>query len=73
MKPDTRFESLLKSILYRIFATLATFLIALTFTHDYRISLSIGILELTSKIILYYLYERLWLFSKNKIQRGKCE
>jgi len=73
MKTDTHFESLIKSILYRIFATISTILIAFIFTHDFKISISIGSLELFSKIILYYFYERIWLFFKKKTARGDNE
>lgn len=51
---------LIKSIGYRFFATIATFLIAFLFTGNVTISLSIGLSELLSKILLYFLYDKLW-------------
>lgn len=65
-------ESILKSFLYRIFATCGTIVIAFIFTRNVKISFGIGIFEFISKIILYYVYERLWLIGKSKI-RGKNE
>lgn len=54
--------SLIKSIIYRICGTLCTILVSFLLTHNVQISLSIGIAEMISKILLYYLYERLWIF-----------
>ena len=69
---NSHIESILKSLFYRIFATCGTIVIAFIFTRDVKISFGIGIFEFISKIILYYIYERLWLIGKYKI-RGKNE
>ena len=61
--------SLIKGILYRIFGTICTILISFIFTGSIKISLGIGIVEVFSKIILYYSYERIWLFAMNKIYK----
>lgn len=65
----TRVESLIKSIVYRLFGTIATFLIALFFTKEFLISSGIAVVEFISKTALYYLYERFWnslLMNRNK-------
>jgi uncharacterized membrane protein len=65
----TRLESLIKSVVYRLFGTIATFLIALLFTKEFFISSGIAAVELISKTALYYLYERFWnslSLSRNK-------
>jgi uncharacterized membrane protein len=65
----TRLESLIKSVVYRLFGTIATFLIALLFTKEFFISSGIATVEFISKTALYYLYERFWNslpLSKNK-------
>jgi uncharacterized membrane protein len=56
----TRTESLIKSIVYRLFGTIATFFIALFFTGEFLISSGIAISELVIKTALYYFYERFW-------------
>jgi uncharacterized membrane protein len=57
---STRTRSLVKAILYRFVGSLATFLIALLFTGEIIISGGIAVVELASKIFLYYFYERAW-------------
>lgn len=61
--------SLIKGLLYRIFGTICTILISFVFTGSLKISLGIGLVEVFSKIILYYFYERLWLFAMSKIYK----
>jgi uncharacterized membrane protein len=63
----TRTESLVKSIVYRLFGTIATFFIALFFTGEFLLSSGIAIVELVVKTTLYYFYERFWnMFSWSK-------
>jgi uncharacterized membrane protein len=63
----SRTESLVKSIVYRLFGTIATFFIALFFTGEFFVASGIAIVELIAKTILYYLYERFW----NKVSWGR--
>lgn len=65
----SRLESLIKSIVYRLFGTLTTFLIAWFFTKEFFIASAIAILEMVAKTVLYYIYERLW----NKISWSKSK
>lgn len=51
---------LIKSIGYRIFGTLATVVISFIFTGSVKISVSIGFFEVISKIILYFVYDKIW-------------
>lgn len=51
---------LIKSVLYRIFASVITAFIAFVFTGNLQLSFGIGIFEFISKIFAYYLYEKLW-------------
>lgn len=53
---------LLKSIIYRIFGTVCTILITFIFTGELIISFSVGAVELISKILLYYVYDKLWSY-----------
>lgn len=56
----TRIESLIKAIVYRLFGTISTFIIAFIFTQEVGISGAIAIIEMIAKTLLYYLYERFW-------------
>ena len=60
MSKETHKRSIVKSCLYRLFGTLVTIIIALVFTSSLPASLGIGFIELISKILLYYVYDRIW-------------
>ena len=60
-------RSLLKSISWRIIGTLDTILISYVITGELVFALSIGGIELVTKMVLYVVHERLW----NKINWGK--
>ncbi len=60
-------RSLVKAISWRITGTLDTVLWAFIITGKLKWALSIGLVELVSKIFLYYFHEQLW----NKISFGK--
>lgn len=62
----SRLESLAKSIVYRVFGTITTFIIAYLFTKEFLIASGIAILEMIAKTVLYYLYERFW----NRLRRN---
>jgi uncharacterized membrane protein len=59
---ETRKRSIVKSITFRIIATIITMLLVWIFTKDIVLSSSIGILEVILKLIAYYLHERAWSF-----------
>ena len=65
--------SLIKGLLYRIFGTLCTILISFLFTGNIQISLGIGFVEVFSKVILYYFYERIWIFAMKKIYKKELQ
>lgn len=60
-------RSLLKSISWRIIGTLDTILISYFITGELVFALSIGGIELVTKMVLYVVHERVW----NKINWGK--
>ena len=66
---EKRYRSALKGITWRIFATLDTILISWLITGELKFALSIGGIEVLTKIGLYYLHERTW----DKIKLGKKE
>lgn len=49
-----------KSILYRIFSVIFTFLLAFMITGSGSLSLGISVFEIVSKTIMYYLFEVGW-------------
>lgn len=50
----------LKTITWRIIGTIDTILLGWFISGDPTIGLSVGGAELTTKMILYYLHERVW-------------
>ena len=68
-KENSHILSLIKGILYRIFGTLCTIVISFIFTGSIKISIGIGLVEIASKILLYYIYERLWLCAMRNIYK----
>jgi uncharacterized membrane protein len=60
-KPNiSRKRHLLKTITWRIIGTLDTMLIAWIISGDPMVGISIGGVELFTKMILYYIHERAW-------------
>lgn len=53
-------RSFAKAISWRITGTLDTILLAWLFTQELTVALSIGLTEVATKIILYYVHERAW-------------
>jgi uncharacterized membrane protein len=66
---EKNYRSIIKAVSYRIFGTFATVLISYVITGDAKSALSIGGLELSSKIIIYYFHERIW----ENIKFGKAK
>ena len=60
MSADLKKRTLVKTITWRITASLTTFLIAWMLTGDLLIGVSIGSIEVIAKIFLYYYHERIW-------------
>lgn len=57
---------LAKTISWRIIGTLDTFLLSWLISNDVTVGLKIGVLELVTKMILYYIHERVWFKSTIK-------
>lgn len=55
-----RLRHIFKTITWRIVGTLDTVVLGWLVTGDPRIGLTIGSLEVFTKMILYYLHERAW-------------
>lgn len=61
---ESHIRSVVKGTTWRIIGTLDTIFLSYLFTGEIGSALKIGAAELLSKIILYYLHERIWLKSK---------
>ncbi|MEM7483749.1 MAG: DUF2061 domain-containing protein [Bacteroidota bacterium] len=60
-------RSIAKSISWRIVGTLDTIIISWIVTGTLSLAFSIGLIELVTKMVLYFFHERLW----NSISWGK--
>lgn len=60
-------RSIVKSISWRIVGTLDTIIISWIITGTLSLAFSIGLVELVTKMVLYFFHERIW----NTIKWGK--
>ena len=60
MSADLQKRTIVKTLTWRVAASLTTFIIAWILTGDILIGLSIGSIEAIAKIFLYYFHERIW-------------
>lgn len=65
---DNHYRSLVKSISWRVTGTLDTMVISFLITGKLKWALSIGAVELFTKMFLYYVHERIW----NRIAFGRA-
>lgn len=59
-------RSIVKSISWRVIATITTMVLVFIFTGSFALSLSIGFFEVVAKMVIYYFHERTW----NKFKWG---
>jgi uncharacterized membrane protein len=72
MKIDSSHKRhILKSITWRLIGTIDTILLGWLMTGNLTIGLSIGGLELFTKMFLYYLHERVWYKSNFGLKNRK--
>lgn len=57
---DSKAKSLLKGISWRIVGTIDTIVIAYFLTGEITVAVSIGSVEVFTKLFLYYVHERVW-------------
>lgn len=58
--------SFMKGISWRVIGTLDTILISYLITGEMKLALSIGAIEVFSKIILFYFHDRTWAYFTNR-------
>jgi uncharacterized membrane protein len=64
---ETKRRSVVKAITWRTLGTLDTILISYLLTGEIKTAVSIGGIEIFTKMILYFFHERIW----NTIKWGK--
>lgn len=62
-------RSFIKAVSWRVTGTIDTMIVSFLVTGRLRLAISIGFVEVFTKIGLYYLHERIW----NKISLGKAK
>lgn len=60
-------RTLVKTISWRVVATTTTMGLVYLFTGELSLSLGVGVLEVVSKMLLYYVHERMW----NRVDWGE--
>ncbi len=69
MTRDKSYRSFVKAVSWRLTGTLDTIIISFLITGKAKWAFSIGVVELFTKITLYYVHERIW----NNIGFGRVE
>jgi len=69
MAEEKHYRSLVKAISWRVTGTCDTILIAWLITGQVKAALGIGFVELFTKILLYYVHERVW----NRLDFGRVK
>ncbi len=69
MQYETKKRSVLKAISWRTWATVTTAVLVFIFTGKFALAITIGLLEVFAKMVLYFIHERFW----QKIRYGKKE
>jgi uncharacterized membrane protein len=57
---DSNAKSIMKAISWRMLGTIDTIVISYFITGQISLAISIGSIEVLSKMILYYFHERVW-------------
>lgn len=64
---ETRKRSVVKAISWRIIATSTTVVLVLIFTGNFVLAAGVGVFDMITKLLFYYVHERAW----NKLKWGK--
>ncbi len=59
---ESNYRSAIKAFTWRVIGSLDTTVISFFQTGDFKVSLKIGSTDFLSKIVLYYLHERAWIY-----------
>lgn len=64
---EKHYRSVIKALTWRMTGTCDTIIVSFIITGTLKVALSIGAVELFTKMFLYYLHERIW----NRISLGR--
>jgi len=64
---DKHWRSIAKAASWRLTGTIDTIVVSWIITGHFKMALSIGFVEVFTKITLYYLHERFW----NRVKAGR--
>jgi len=53
-------RSIIKAFSFRFVATVTTVILIIVFTGNFALAGTIGMLDVVSKLLLYYFHERMW-------------
>lgn len=57
---ERRLRTVVKSLSWRIIATITAIGLVYAFTGSFTMALSLGIIEVVGKLIIYYIHDRAW-------------
>ena len=60
IRRESHRRSIVKTMSWRILATLTTTVLVYVFTNDFTIAIEVGGLEAIVKLLFYYFHERVW-------------
>ncbi len=64
---EKHYRSVIKALSWRTLGTMDTIVVSFVITGQIKLAVSIGAVELFTKVFLYYMHERVW----NKIPLGR--
>ena len=70
---ESSLRSFVKTVIWRIIATLLTFIIAFFVTGELSLAAAIGGIEVIVKTAFYYLYERVWQYLPKNLANNSSE
>lgn len=69
LSSEKKYRSVIKAISWRTVGTIDTMIVSFLITGNVKFAVSIGGFEVFTKMVLYYLHERVW----NRLKFGKTE
>ena len=66
---EKKSRSFVKALSWRLTGTIDTIIISFVVTHRFSLAISIGFIELFTKVFLFYLHERIW----NRVSFGRIK
>lgn len=66
-----RIRFILKTVTYKVLSILITVVAAWTLTGDPMVGLTLGFIEATIKVIVYYVHEEIWYSARKAFKKHK--